>query len=230
MLYRTLIRPLLFSIDPERAHHLALRVLPWLKPILGWRFVCRTPALERTLWGLQFRNPLGLAAGFDKEARVVGALERLGFGFLEIGAVSSQARPGNPRPRIFRLREDRGLINRMGLPNAGAAATAARLARNPKPGVPLFANIVKTADLEGTIDEMADDYLVTLEALFPYVDGFTVNVSCPASPELREFGRGDAMFRLLGGLVERRDALRAGAGTEAVKPLILKVSPDIDAG
>ena len=233
MLYRKLLRPLLFRLDPEKAHHLALGVLRWtmrlpgLLALTGAVYERRSPRLARTVFGLEFRNPVGLAAGFDKEARVLPALERLGFGFLEVGAISSQGRPGNPRPRIFRLPEDRGLINRMGLPNAGAVETARRLATMRRLRVPLLANIVKTADLEGDLDAMAADYLVTLEAVFPHVDGFTVNVSCPATPELRAFGRRGAMEKLLRALVERRDRL-ARETSSARKPLILKVSPDID--
>ena len=231
MLYRSLIRPLLFRMDPERAHHLALTALRWagrppLGPLLSLLFEKRVPADPVELWGMTFRNRVGLAAGFDKEARVVPALERLGFGFLEVGAISSEARPGNPRPRIFRLPEDRGLINRMGLPNAGAEETARRLA-DLRPRVPVFANIVKTADLEGSLDEMAEDYEKTLRVLFPHVSGFTVNISCPASPELRDFGGEEAMARLLGGLGALRDRL-ARKQSARFKPLILKVSPDVD--
>ncbi len=231
MVYRSLIRPLLFRMDPEEAHHLALKALRWagrfpLSAAVSLMFENRVPSRPVGLWGMTFRNPVGLAAGFDKEARVVPGLERLGFGFLEVGAVSSVPRPGNPRPRIFRLPDDRGLINRMGLPNAGAQATAQRLAA-VSPRVPVFANIVKTADLEGSLDEMAEDYEKTLRILFPHVSGFTVNISCPASPELRDFGGEEAMARLLGGLGALRDRLTKEHDAP-FKPLILKVSPDVD--
>ncbi len=231
MVYRSLIRPLLFRMDPERAHHLALKALRWagrfpLNAVLSFMFENRVPSRPVQLWGMTFRNPVGLAAGFDKEARVLTGLERLGFGFLEVGAISSVARPGNPRPRIFRLPDDRGLINRMGLPNAGADVTARRLAAL-RPRVPVFANIVKTADLEGSLEEMAEDYEKTLRILFPHVSGFTVNISCPASPELRDFGGEEAMARLLGGLRALRDRLAKEQGAP-FKPLILKVSPDVE--
>lgn len=234
MLYQALVKPLLFRMDPEDAHHLALKALG---------FACRAPfgavaeALfgtndrrhEKKLWGLTFKNPVGLAAGFDKNALVVPALARLGFGFLEVGAVSSAARPGNPRPRIFRLPDDRGLINRMGLPNDGCEAIGKRLqALRGRVPVPLFANIVKTSDLVGDTQTMAADYVTTLRAILPHVDGVTVNVSCPATPELKAFNKADAMFGLLEILAKERTVIAPAAGGTAARPMLLKVSPDID--
>ncbi|MEZ6197976.1 MAG: quinone-dependent dihydroorotate dehydrogenase [Planctomycetota bacterium] len=233
MLYRALLRPILFSFDPESVHHLAVgslrlaSALPPVRGLLGAALDVRAPELEQEIWGLRFPHPVGLAAGFDKNAVAVPALMRMGFAFVEVGAVSSVPRPGNPRPRIFRLPGDRGLINRMGLPNDGVEAIAARLARGgPRPR-PLFANIVKTADLEGSISDMAADFVTTLERILPVVDGFTVNVSCPASPNLKAFGRREAMFELLGRLREARDR-GVAAGDGRFRPLILKVSPDVD--
>lgn len=230
MLYRGVLRPILFSMDPESAHHAALAALRAASATALTRRLVRalwfrgTPELKQMIWGLEFPGPVGLAAGFDKHARALPALAQLGFGFLEVGAISATPRAGNPRPRIFRLPRDRGLINRMGLPNPGAAEAVRRLARMRRLDVPLFANVVKSTDGEMSTEDTAAEYVAALEAVAPHVDGFTVNVSCPAAPELRDLGRGDAMRELLCPLVARRDALRG----EAVKPLILKVSPDVD--
>ena len=134
MLYRGLIRPIMFRLDPEKAHELAVGVLarlsswPVPKGWLSWLYADHSPELAQEIWGLRFEHPVGLAAGFDKNARMIPALSRMGFAFLEIGAVSSGARPGNPRPRIFRLPDDKGVINRMGLPNDGADVISGRLA------------------------------------------------------------------------------------------------------
>lgn len=233
MLYRSLLRPLLFSLDPETAHHLAMRglriasALPPARALCGALYGVETPSLAQEIWGLHFANPIGLAAGFDKNALAVPALSRLGFGFLEVGAVSYEARPGRPRPRIFRLPDDRGLINRMGLPNDGVVAIRKRLEGAGARRVPVFANVVKAADVEGDIATMAADFVRTLEHILPAVDGFTVNVSCPASPNLKAFGRQEAMFELLERLKETRDA-GVAACDGVFRPLILKVSPDVD--
>lgn len=233
MIYRNLVKPLLFRLDPETAHHLAIGALecaqsiPGAAALLAMLFGAKDSRGPVKLWGLEFPNRLGLAAGFDKNAKVARMLARLGFGFIEVGAVSKEARPGNPRPRIFRLPADRGLINRMGLPNDGAEAIAARLRALGRLPVPCFANIVKTSDLTGDAETMAKDYLVTLRAILPVTDGVTVNVSCPATPELKAFGKKDAMRTLLTALSRERDAILAGADGR-FRPMLLKVSPDID--
>jgi dihydroorotate dehydrogenase len=234
MLYRSLVRPVLFRCDPESAHHAALfalrlasQVAP-LRALAGALFGVADRSLEREIWGLRFPNPVGLAAGFDKNARAVPALARMGFGFVEVGAVSRLPASGNPRPRIFRLPGDRGLINRMGLPNDGAEVIANRLAAlRPQP-VPIFANVVKTSGLEGDAEAMAADYIPTLRAVLPHVDGVTVNVSCPATPELRAFNQKGAMTVLLRALRAARDEVAIVQGGRR-KPMLLKVSPDVDA-
>ena len=236
MLYRSLLRPLLFRMDPEKAHHLGLAALraasvaPWmLRP-----FFSRPPeSLRRELFGLSFPGPVGLAAGFDKNALAVPALARLGFGFLEVGAVSAEARPGNPGPRIFRLPDDGGLINRMGLPNDGAAVISERLAalrRRAQPDLPLFANIAKTSDLEGDTDTMAADYVKSLDLVLPHVDGVSVNISCPARPELAAFGQRDAMRSLLERVKDSVERSLPARGERPRPAVLLKVSPDIDEG
>lgn len=230
MFYKALLRPILFRLDPERAHHVGLwflklaSALPPLRWLLALCYRRRRASLRQTIWGLDFPAPIGLAAGFDKNACAVPALASLGFGFVEIGAVSAEGRPGNPKKRIFRLKDDQGIINRMGLPNDGAEVIGRRLAGLPAQPVPVFANIVKTSDLEGDTATMAADYVKTMRAILPHVDGVTVNVSCPATPELRTLGRQEAMFELLEALSATREEVAPGTG----KPILLKVSPDID--
>ncbi len=220
-------------MDPERAHHLALWFLRWasrlplVPALLNFLFGFHDETMAQEIWGIRFPNPIGLAAGFDKNSQALPALGRMGFGFVEVGAISSEARPGNPRPRIFRLKADHALINRMGLPNPGAQETARRLAQLGKRPVPILANIVKNADLDGDVALMAADYVKTLTAIFPHVDGFTVNVSCPATPNLKAFNEKQALFDLLKLLSQERDALVAGSSCNK-KPLIVKVSPDVD--
>jgi dihydroorotate dehydrogenase len=169
---------------------------------------------------------VGLAAGFDKNAIAVPGLEALGFGFVEVGAVSARPSTGNPKPRVFRLKADRAVINRMGLPNDGADAVAKRLAARPEVGIPVFANIVKTAGMEGTAAEMAADYVTCLEGVLQHVDGATINVSCPSAPELGAFGAAEALHPLLAVIGEARDRIVEG-GDRRFRPLLLKVSPDI---
>ncbi len=235
VIYKHLIRPIFFSMDPERAHHFALAGLrlasrlPLMPTVLRGLFGFHDPEMAQELWGIRFPNPVGLAAGFDKNSLALPALGNMGFGFVEVGAISSEARPGNPRPRIFRLKEDEALINRMGLPNPGADETARRLASLKHRPVPILANIVKNADLDGAIPVMAADYVKTLTAVFPHVDGFTVNVSCPATPNLKAFNEKDALFELLGVLRQARDDLAEAQGCKK-KPLIVKVSPDVTDG
>ncbi len=178
------------------------------------------------VFGLRFPNPIGLAAGFDKNAVAVPALAALGFGFVEVGTVTRLAQPGNPRPRLFRLPGDAALINRMGFNNQGANAVAARLARERRANVPLGISLGKS---KATLLEEAEaDYIASLDALYPYGDYFAVNVSSPNTPGLRELqerDRLDALMKaLLGRLRERAEEERR----PAPKPLLVKVAPDLD--
>ncbi len=233
MFYRLLLRPLLFCLSPERAHHVALAVLraasSWsvltglVRAMYGGRSL---PTDALTLWGLKFPSRVGLAAGFDKNAVAVPGLEALGFGFVEVGAVSARAADGNPSPRVFRLKKDRAVINRMGLPNDGVDVVASRLASRKAAGIPVFANIVKTAGMEGSHEEMAEDYVTCLEGVLLHVDGVTINVSCPSAPELGAFGAAEALHPLLRVIGEARDRIVA-QGDGRFRPMLLKVSPDI---
>lgn len=222
---------MLFALDPERTHEWTLSVLMrsqrWSGLLSGLRkrYDYRHPALAVSLWDHQFHNPVGLAAGFDKDARAVQGLAALGFGFIEVGTITPEPQPGNPRPRMFRLPADRALINRLGFNNRGAKAAAKRLARFVSPPVPLGINIGRN---RWTPNENAlDDYRRCLCALYPYAAYFVVNISSPNTPDLRELQRRQALSSLLAGLqtenlrLSHRHAIRP-------RPLLIKIDPDLD--
>ncbi|MFL6227756.1 MAG: quinone-dependent dihydroorotate dehydrogenase [Pyrinomonadaceae bacterium] len=228
MIYDSLLRPALFRLRPETAHELALHALSvGLGTEAARRFVARRlvrePFGELRRFGLTFRNPVGVAAGFDKNGLVTHELAALGFGFVEAGSVTHVAQPGNPRPRLFRLPRDRGLINRQGFNNDGAAALAARLARRGRPPCVLGVNIGKSRVVD--VDDAAADYLASFELVRPHADYVAVNVSSPNTPRLRELQRADALTSLLGALQNRNREL--GETTRRVVPLLVKVSPDL---
>jgi dihydroorotate dehydrogenase len=209
--------PLLHRLDPETAHHLALAAL---RAGLGPRRAPVTsPRLRTRLAGLDLPNPLGLAAGFDKNGEAVPALARSGFGFLEVGAATPLPQPGNPRPRLFRLAEDRAVINRFGFNNDGVDAIAARLARRQKGsivGLNLGAN--------KTSPDRASDYAAVLTRAGPQIDFATVNVSSPNTERLRDLQGKAALAALLAGVMEARDALPRPI------PIFLKIAPDLTVG
>lgn len=209
-MYR-LLRPLLFRLPPETAHGLATWAMD--RRLLRVR---RPRVAPRSLFGLQFDNPVGIAAGFDKDATHVAGLTHLGFGFIEIGSVTAQPSAGNPRPRLFRLPADTALINRMGLNNAGAEAVAQRLPSVPR-DVPLFINIAKSHDGSLAGAAAIADYLRSAELLAPFADVLVLNVSCPNSGDGRTFEEPDALQPLLDVV------LRAIDGT----PMLVKLSPDL---
>ncbi len=215
-----LLRAGLFAFDAETAHGLTIRML---KAGLGPRVRRADPALSQDLFGLSFPNPLGLAAGFDKNAEVPDAMLGLGLGFTECGTVTPRPQAGNPRPRMFRLESDRAVINRLGFNNEGLEAAAARLeARRDRAGI-VGANIGANKD---TADKAAD-YVACLERLYPLADYFTVNVSSPNTPGLRDLQARDALDDLIARLIEARVGL---AGSASPKPLLLKVAPDLGPG
>jgi dihydroorotate dehydrogenase len=226
MLYRTLLRPLLFRLPPETAHELALHALS----LRLWRLAPGGGALapfgELRRFGLIFANPVGLAAGFDKNGVALGALASLGFGFIEAGTVTNVPQPGNPRPRLFRLPLDRALVNRQGFNNEGAAALARRLGRG-RPRCVLGVNIGKSRVVN--LEDATADYLASFEKVRAHADYVTVNVSSPNTPGLRELQRADLLASLLGELQRRNHELSKGEGREPL-PLLLKVAPDLGAG
>ncbi|MBN8548128.1 MAG: quinone-dependent dihydroorotate dehydrogenase [Deltaproteobacteria bacterium] len=223
-MYRTLLRPLLFNLDSERAHHLALGAARFagrigMRPIVEKCFELEDPALSTDCFGLHFKNPIGLAAGFDKNVHAVEMLAALGFGFIEIGSITGQPQPGNPTPRIFRFPADQAIINRMGFPSDGADAVAPRLQevrRSPNSAL-LGVNLGKTKAV--ALDNALDDYLYTFSRIKDYADYVALNVSSPNTPELRklqERSRLEALFRGV-----QRDNSRG-------IPLLVKVAPDLE--
>jgi dihydroorotate dehydrogenase len=239
MLYRSLVRPVLFRLAPETAHEFALHALAVaLKPEgarrLAARRLQRAPFGKLERFGLSFSNPVGLAAGFDKNGAAARELAALGFGFLELGTVTHLAQPGNPQPRLFRLPGDRALINRQGFNNDGAAALVARLGRTGRPpACVLGINIGKSRAVD--LSEATADYLASFEIVYPHADYITINVSSPNTPNLRELQRADVLAELLGALQKRNRelSLRPGqdvATTARRMPLLVKVAPDLEEG
>jgi dihydroorotate dehydrogenase len=232
MLYRTLLRPLLFRLPPETAHELALHALSngaaarALRRVAGFGVEESTSFGELRRFGLSFRNPVGLAAGFDKNGIALEGLAALGFGFVEAGTVTNLPQPGNARPRLFRLPLDRALVNRQGFNNEGAAALARRLERG-RPGCVLGINIGKSRVV--SIEDANADYLASFETVRAHADYVAVNVSSPNTPGLRELQRADLLDALLGEL-QRRNRELAARDSVAPVPLLLKVAPDLDEG
>jgi dihydroorotate dehydrogenase len=231
MLYRSLLRPALFRLEPEAAHELALHTLSAALGSeaarrLAARRLARAPFGGLRRFGLTFDNPLGVAAGFDKNGKVARQLCALGFGFVEVGTVTHRPQPGNPRPRLFRLPLDRALVNRQGFNNDGAAALAARLARVGRPpSCVLGINIGKSRVVD--VADAVPDYLASFELVRPHADYVAVNVSSPNTPGLRELQRADALASLLGALQRRNREL---AASRPPVPLLVKVAPDLDEG
>lgn len=228
MLYRSLLRTLLFRLPPETAHELALHSLSFApdltKRLVGERFK-RSPFGKLRRFGLTFQNPVGLAAGFDKDGIALEALAALGFGFIEAGTVTYQAQPGNERPRLFRLPLDRALINRAGFNNAGAAAFAKRVGQS-RPDCVLGVSIGKSKAV--ALEDAVDDYLKSFELVYPIADYVAVNVSSPNTPRLRELQEAGLLEELLSALQKLNKKLgedpKIGRGPI---PILVKLSPDL---
>jgi len=219
----SLIRPLLFRLSPHAAHRFAMGSLRVLSALRGYQPPERTSPHPHECFGLRFPNRIGLAAGFDKSGRHVDDLAQLGFGFIEVGTVTPRPQPGNPRPNLFRLVEDRALINRMGFNNDGVDATVRRLEKRRYRGV-CGVNIGKNFDTP--LDDATSDYLKCLRAVYATADYVTVNVSSPNTPGLRELQGEESLDQLLGDLVNEREKLH-GVHTKRV-PLLVKIAPDLD--
>ena len=218
-----LLRPLLFALDGETSHNLTLKSLRVAHEFGLTRLWRRPVAAPKTLMGLTFPNPVGLAAGLDKNGAHIDALASFGFGFIEIGTVTPRPQPGNPRPRLFRIPEARAIINRMGFNNDGLEPLIRNVERSRYQGI-LGINIGKNADTP--IEHAADDYLICLTAVFPYASYVAVNISSPNTESLRDLQRADALDDLLGQLKARRDVLTAQHHRRV--PLVLKIAPDLD--
>ena len=222
-MYR-IVRFFLFLFNPEAIHCFLFKLIKLVALIPGklwaWRmiFTVKDTMLNREVFGLKFDNPVGLAAGFDKDAELVDELASFGFGFIEIGTVTPLPQDGNPKPRLFRLKVDKAIINRMGFNNQGIEAAIARLRRR-KTKIIIGGNIGKNKVTPN--DEAANDYEICFEKLFPYVDYFVVNVSSPNTPGLRDLQEKEPLTALLKRLQELNSA------KESRKPILLKIAPDL---
>lgn len=224
--YERFVRPTLFAMDPERAHHFALRLLRSAPGLPGGLALLRSfapPPRPLSVFGLEFRNPIGLAAGFDKNGVAIPAWEALGFGFVEIGTVTAKAQPGNPRPRIFRYPKHGALINRLGFNNDGADAVAERLQKlrqSPlRPSIPIGINLGKSKVTP--LADAAGDYLYSFRRLQAVADYVALNVSSPNTPGLRSLQDDEALAELLRVITEENERL------PTPKPLLLKIAPDL---
>lgn len=222
-MYKLFIRPLLFCFDPEKVHHFTFALIKFVSKIPGFSAIFRSlycvedPRLEREVFGLKFKNPVGLAAGFDKEARLYKEFSNFGFGFIEIGTLTPKGQDGNPKKRIFRLLSDEALINRMGFNNGGVLEAVERLKSNTQ--VLIGGNIGKNKVTPN--EEATSDYEICFEALFDYVDYFVVNVSSPNTPNLRALQDKEPLKELLQTL-QNKNLTKANP-----KPILLKIAPDL---
>ena len=222
-MYRYLIKPILFLGDPEWIHYFIFSLIHFIHKIPGIPLIVRSiyqvkdPKLERELFGIRFKNPVGLAAGFDKDAKLYNELSNFGFGFVEIGTLTPKPQPGNTKKRLFRLPEDEALINRMGFNNEGVEAAIPRLQKNKS--IIIGGNIGKNKITPN--DKAVDDYTYCFNELYPYVDYFVVNVSSPNTPNLRALQEKKPLTDLLNSLQKLNQA------TGKTKPILLKIAPDL---
>lgn len=222
-MYKLLIRPVLFWFDPEKVHHFTFSLVRFLAKIPGMPLLFRSvytvkdERLEREVFGLKFKNPVGLAAGFDKDARLFNELSDFGFGFIEIGTLTPKPQEGNPKKRLFRLKEDSAIINRMGFNNGGVRKAAERLKSNK--GVLIGGNIGKNKITPN--EDAVSDYVICFDELFPVVDYFVVNVSSPNTPNLRALQEKEPLTQLLKTLQE------SNLSRPKSKPILLKIAPDL---
>jgi dihydroorotate dehydrogenase len=222
-MYKLLIRPILFRFDPEEVHYFTFSFVRFISKIPGVSSIIKAiykendPRLEREVFGIKFSNPVGLAAGFDKDAKLYKELSDFGFGFIEIGTVTPVGQEGNPKKRLFRLKEDQAIINRMGFNNGGVIEAVERLKQNK--GVLIGGNIGKNKITPN--ENAVDDYIICFDALFNYVDYFVVNVSSPNTPNLRALQDKEPLTQLLQTL-QNKNLTHAKP-----KPILLKIAPDL---
>lgn len=224
-MYKLLIKPIFFLFQPETIHHFVFKsikmlfAIPGIKSIVKSIYQVNDKRLERNLFGLKFKNPVGLAAGFDKDAKLFDELGCFGFGFVEIGTLTPKPQPGNDKPRLFRLPEDEALINRMGFNNEGVETAVERLKRRNSEVI-IGGNIGKNKVTPN--EEAESDYLTCFEALFDYVDYFVVNVSSPNTPNLRALQDKEPLTALL------KSVMSANNKKSKPKPVLLKIAPDLN--
>ncbi|RLD28965.1 MAG: dihydroorotate dehydrogenase (quinone) [Bacteroidetes bacterium] len=228
-MYKFLIRPILFLFDPEKVHHFIFTIvkllnsIPFIPSLIRSLYVIEDKRLEKEVFGLKFKNPVGLAAGFDKDAKMFNELSNFGFGFIEIGTLTPKPQEGNPKKRLFRLIEDSAIINRMGFNNGGVLDAVERLKKNK--GVLIGGNIGKNKATPNK--EAVEDYKICFEALFNYVDYFVVNVSSPNTPDLRALQDKNPLTNLLNDLQIENQKLSLRAQSRSQKPILLKIAPDL---
>lgn len=224
-MYKQLIRPLLFKLSPETAHNLTLRSLglirriPFASNLMKMRFKCSDPKLSRKLFGLEFRNPVGLAAGLDKNGEHYNELAWFGFSFLEIGSLTPEPQDGNPRPRLFRLPQDNALVNRMGINNKGVMNAIEHI-RKDRPAAIIAASIAKNST-SASDEDIIRDYTKSFAYLYDFVDMFTINVSCPNVKGLQSLQDANYLSDIIDPLLDLRICY------DRYKPILVKVSPDI---
>ncbi len=222
-MYKSILRPIFFLFDPEKVHYFTfslikiLQAIPGMKAIIKSMYQLNDKRLEREVFGLKFKNPVGLAAGLDKDATIYNELDAFGFGFIEIGTITPKAQDGNPKKRLFRLKEDKGIINRMGFNNGGIELAVSRLKKNK--GVLIGGNIGKNKVTPN--EEAVNDYSLCFDALYAYVDYFVVNVSSPNTPNLRALQDKEPLTELLSTLQKKNRSL------PKQKPILLKIAPDL---
>ena len=237
-MYKLLIRPILFLFDPEKVHHFTFSLLkyvfkiPFISNIVKKMYAFEHPSLERNLFGLTFKNPVGLAAGFDKNAVLYKELSNFGFGFIEIGTVTPKAQVGNPKKRLFRLTDDSGIINRMGFNNEGVEAAVKQLKKNTGQ-VLIGGNIGKNT--KSMPSEYTRDYLACFKALHSYVDYFVLNVSCPNVGSMAKLQDKDYLLELITAVQNENKNLSISNITlstpdnyQEEKPILLKIAPDLN--
>ncbi len=227
-MYKILVRPILFLFDPEKVHHFTFCVIHILGK-LGFSSLFRTlfviddKRLEREVFGIKFKNPVGLAAGFDKEAKLYNELSDFGFGFVEIGTLTPKPQPGNPKKRLFRLKPDMAIINRMGFNNDGVFDAVERLKKEHR--VLIGGNIGKNKVTRN--EDAVKDYLICFDALYDHVDYFVVNVSSPNTPGLRQLQDREPLTALLKQLKLENAKISKKKDLQAEKPILLKIAPDL---
>lgn len=224
-MYKTVIRPLLFLLQPETVHHLVVTLIkiffyiPGIKTLVKSLYRVRNEKLQREVMGLKFENPVGLAAGFDKNASFFNQFSAFGFSFIEVGTLTPLGQPGNPKPRSFRLKKDRALINRMGFNNDGVRAAAGRLGKR-RTTIIIGGNLGKNTETPN--EKAVEDYAIAFQELYDVVDYFVVNVSCPNISDLSHLQDRDQ----LDGILSRISSLREEKSGK--KPILVKISPDLN--
>ena len=224
-MYKSIVRPIFFLFDPEKIHYFTFSLIkilckiPFVSSIFRSLYVVEDKRLERTLFGITFKNPVGLAAGFDKNAVLYNELANFGFGFIEIGTVTPKGQVGNPKKRLFRLKDDQGIINRMGFNNDGMEAAIKNL-KNNKVQVIIGGNIGKNTAT--TPEKYTEDYCEVFKELHPYVDYFVLNVSCPNVGSHAKLNDKDYLLELISACKE------LNSKEEIQKPILLKIAPDLN--